>query len=866
MRELPAAFAALRSYPQFLLWRLIERGGEKPAKVPTDPRTLAVVNAHDRAYWVDADTAIAAASAHGLGVAFVLSADDPFFFVDFDDHILPDGSGWSELSTQIAAQFAGAAFEVSTSGRGFHILGQSLPMDHGCKNTPLRLELYTSGRFVALTGINATGDIGTDHTCALAALVADYFLPSAQPAEGSAPDWTDAAVPGWDGIKDDEELIAKALASTSGAAAFGGAATFAQLWHADADALARVYPPAKISEQYDASRADAALAQHLAFWTGGNPARIARLMERSSLRRDKWSREDYMQGTVLRACGLQRTYHGMRVDTPVPAANLPELVANTDKQRSYADTVRARALATATPEQATVLTAPTGAPTLASFWLDNQDRTPEQLVAKLAPITEAAPPARNLSTAPVVVSGFQYLTGELQQAHFAGCVYVKALHRVLTPDGGLLDPKQFKAVYGGYTFQMTDAGTKDSRNAWEAFTESQIVRWPRADSLCFRPDLPTGALIERDQQIQANCYVAIHPERKPGDVSRFLQHLAKVLPNEHDQQILLSYMAACVQYKGVKFQWAPLLQGTEGNGKTLFTRCVAAAIGRRYTHFPKAADIDNKFNGWLLNKLFIGVEDIYVPDHKREVIETLKPMITGGDGLEIQFKGADQITADICANFILNSNHKDAIRKTESDRRFCVFYTAQQCSADLARDGMTGSYFPDLYEWLRAGGYAAVTDYLLSYAIPDALNPATLCHRAPETSSTAEVIVASMGSVEQEILEAVAEGRPGFAGGWISSVALDQLLNQRQLGRKVPHNKRRELLQSMGYDWHPALYEGRVNNPTLIDGGKKPRLFVRTDSLLRQFTGPAEVADRYQRDQGAGALLSAGPTATAGAA
>ena len=177
-------------------------------------------------------------------------------------------------------------------------------------------------------------------------------------------------------------------------------------------------------------------------------------------------------------------------------------------------------------------------------------------------------------------------------------------------------------------------------------------------------------------------------------------------------------MAACVQHQGVKFQWAPLLQGTEGNGKTLFTRCVAAAVGRRYTHYPKAMDIDNKFNGWLMDKVFIGVEDIFVPDHRREVLETLKPMITGGDGLEIQLKGVDQITADVCANFMLNSNHKDAIRKTRNDRRFAVFFTAQQSAEDLARDGMAGDYFPNLYEWLRGGGYAAIAYFLSTYDIP----------------------------------------------------------------------------------------------------------------------------------------------------
>ena len=316
-----------------------------------------------------------------------------------------------------------------------------------------------------------------------------------------------------------------------------------------------------------------------------------------------------------------------------------------------------------------------------------------------------------------------------------------------------------------------------------------------------------------------------------------------------------AYMAACVQHQGIKFQWAPLIQGTEGNGKTLLSRCVAYAVGERFTHWPKAHDIANKFNAWMADKTFIGVEDIYVPEHKKEVIESLKPMITN-NRLEIQLKGVDQKTMWVCANFMLNSNHKDAVRKTQDDRRFSVFYTAQQSFEDVRRDGMGGTYFPDLYNWLKGtgkyagqpSGYAMVAQYLQDYAIPDELNPATSCHRAPETSSTEEAINASRGSIEQEILEAIDEGRPGFAGGWVSSAQLEKLLKDMRADRMIPPNKRRALMQSMGYDYHPGLPNGRTNNPIAFDGCK-PRLYAKVGHLNNQLEGPAAIVSSYESAQ-----------------
>ena len=190
----------------------------------------------------------------------------------------------------------------------------------------------------------------------------------------------------------------------------------------------------------------------------------------------------------------------------------------------------------------------------------------------------------------------------------------------------------------------------------------------------FRPDCKPGAIINgnvNDFSIQDDIV------SKQGDVSRFHDLMARLLPNERDREICVSYMAGIIQYQGIKSQWATLLQGVEGNGKTFLTRIVKAAVGKKYTHMPKADDIDNKFNAWMVGSILVGVEDIHVSSKKGDVLEALKPMITSYDGLEVQKKGRDQVTMDICANFMFNSNHKDAIRKTKKRQTFlCSLYGA----------------------------------------------------------------------------------------------------------------------------------------------------------------------------------------------
>lgn len=704
----------------------------------------------------------------------VILTGDGRFCIDIDGALLDDRT-WSPLATELCQTFAGCYVEVSNSGKGLHIFGYSPSIpDHASKNVPLHIELYSDARFICL-GSNAQGDMMHDASAALNSTVSLYFPPG---KHTQAAEWTTTHNPAACPIEDDARLIEKAYSSKgSVAAVFGSKATFRDLWERNVEVLSDAYPDT--DREYDGSSADAALAQHLAFWTGNNCERIERLMRQSALVRPKWdSHKSYMQRTITGACARQTTWYS--VGAPI------ELVK------------------------------------------------PTQVIE---------------SSAPVLRSGYQFIAGSQLVEHFTGCVYVAESHRVLTPNGQMLKSEQFNAMYGGYVFALDDSGEKTTKKAFEAFTENQCVMFPKVDRSTFRPDIAPGAIIEEDGLRHVNTYVPVSVPSVQGDVTPFLIHLQKLLPDDKDRNILVSYMAACVQYKGTKFKWAPLIQGVEGNGKTLFTMCVMAAIGERYSHMPPAQEIGEKFNAWLFDKIFIGVEDIYVPEQKIELIEVLKPMITG-ERLAKRAMQADQVMHRLCANFIFNSNHKNAVRKTANDRRFAIFYTAQQESVDIFRDNMDGDYFPKLYDWLkRGGGFAAVTHYLEHYDIPEQFNPATQCQRAPETSSTHEAVSASMGSVEQEVLEAIEEGRQGFCGGWVSSKALDNLLKAIRADRTVPVGKRRDMMRSLGYDWHPALKDGRVNNVIMIDGGK-PRLYIKVGHIHANLESPVDVARYYSAAQG----------------
>jgi hypothetical protein len=198
-------------------------------------------------------------------------------------------------------------------------------------------------------------------------------------------------------------------------------------------------------------------------------------------------------------------------------------------------------------------------------------------------------------------------------------------------------------------------------------------------------------------------------------------------------------------------------------------------------------------------------------------------------------------------NVLFATNHTDALPKTKDARRICPLFCAQQTEDDLVRDGMldanrcTSVYFDALYRWLESqDGYAITAGYLASYQIPDELNFAKRCKRAPRTTATDAAIQASMEPAAQEVVEAIESGDHGFRGGWIASHCLNILLDRSQRGRQVAKNIRRNILKALGYVPHPGLPDGRAPKP--LPDGQRPTLFVTAQHPTNHLKGVAVVA------------------------
>ena len=430
-----------------------------------------------------------------------------------------------------------------------------------------------------------------------------------------------------------------------------------------------------------------------------------------------------------------------------------------------------------------------------------------------------------------------FIPFEALSEYFKGCTYVKDLHMIHMPDETLVSPDQFKTQMSlGNVFTVDTLGKATTKNAWRAFQERS---YEAVDGTQYRPDKTDKSWTDRGRTYINTFRLWDESWFRAGDVTLFLKHLENILPVANDREILMGYLAACIQYPGKKFKWCPVIQGMEGNGKSFVAHALSVAMGGgEYVHTANASDLGNKFNGWLGSKLLAVVNDL-MPIHDVGTVGVLKRLITE-ETQEIQKKGKDQISSRVFANFIITSNYQDVVQKTATDRRFCALFTAQQKPGDLERSGLTEDYFVRLWDWFNnEGGAGAIAYYLKHYRIPPRQDPSRLSTTAPRTTSTDAAIEAARSPLEQLIRNAIEEEQPGFRGGWVSSIALRNLCKDR-------HAKQRAaILAVMGYVKHPALPQGAATSIVMREGGR-PKLYVLSGSPLARLT--TEVTKKFTDD------------------
>lgn len=292
-------------------------------------------------------------------------------------------------------------------------------------------------------------------------------------------------------------------------------------------------------------------------------------------------------------------------------------------------------------------------------------------------------------------------------------------------------------------------------------------------------------------------------------IKAFLRLLTLLLPRR-ERKIFFYYMAWIVQNEGTHMNWCPVIQGPQGAGKTMISEILRCVLGTENASSIDAHVLSTGFTGWAEGSVLKIIEEIRLPGERgsaHAIINSLKPYITN-HRVSIHRKGRDPFEIPNCSNFLMLTNHEDAIPIEAGDRRYFVAFTTPRNAEDVA--AMTARY-PDLFSSVFKAyteHAPALRGYLLEVEIPSSFKP---FGHAPDTEAKRTMRGNTLPSDEgalNEVLADVFEGGNG-EGGVVTTGALTQRLRQEYLATVKPA-RLGMLLRNAGWEKFAGNAQGKV--------------------------------------------------------
>lgn len=307
-----------------------------------------------------------------------------------------------------------------------------------------------------------------------------------------------------------------------------------------------------------------------------------------------------------------------------------------------------------------------------------------------------------------------------------------------------------------------------------------------------------------------NEYVPVDLERVPAGttdiVDRIKGHIAHLLPDPVEQDLVINYLAHNIQHPGEKIPWSIVLQGVQGDGKSLLAELMQITLGVRNVRIMNVQTLESPFTGWATGQCMTFIEELKLDNFRKyEVLNNLKPYISNPMVEEVK-KGKDPRTVLNTTNYFALTNFKDALPIDDNDRRYAILFSQWQ-SKDKLQAFMADNpdYYPSLYEAMRASG-GELLDWLATHPIPDSFRRMS---RAPDTNAKAQMQALSKSPGREALEDALEQfGNQVFEGEELNLTLLQQLVAHEQnmsvgAGPYEDFPKTRQLrnvLMDMGYE------------------------------------------------------------------
>ncbi len=339
-----------------------------------------------------------------------------------------------------------------------------------------------------------------------------------------------------------------------------------------------------------------------------------------------------------------------------------------------------------------------------------------------------------------------------------------------------------------------------------------ILRIPRVDSYRYDPANPHEVFLFDAGKRYINTYLPLYPEAEKDQAAEaeevISKHVDLLISESEYRALMLDWFCCLVQRPGQKIRWAPLLQGAMGCGKTVFAEMMRVVLGPTNVKLVDGSTLFDKFTGWSSGSQLAVLEEIRVVGTGRhQVMNMLKPRISN-DRITVRRMNVEAVEEPNTTNYLLLTNHQDAIAPSEDERRYFVVFSALQTRDQV--QAIPPDYYTKVYNTIqsKAGG---VRHFLENRKISSAFDPNG---HAPVTKYLQEMLGASASPLAASIREALEDGdHPLVRQDLVSVKSLRAVLETQNLDR-FSDQALSVILREMGFVWAGRIRLDQAHSST----------------------------------------------------
>lgn len=317
--------------------------------------------------------------------------------------------------------------------------------------------------------------------------------------------------------------------------------------------------------------------------------------------------------------------------------------------------------------------------------------------------------------------------------------------------------------------------------------------------------------------------------RDKQNIKRIKTHIAHLLTDPKEQRMFLDWISWVVQHPGQRLRYSIVLQGTQGDGKSFFGQLMRYVMGPPNVRFLNASALHSAFNGWAVGQCVTCIEEVSIKGEDRyKVLNDIKE-IMGNKEIGVTFKGKDPVTLRNTTNYLLFTNHQDAMPIDQSDRRYMVFFSQWQQKHELLEFmKQTPDYYVKLYGALSESA-PAIRKWLLEHEQGDEFDENGM---APETKAREIMIDCARPQFVKDLISTISEKEHHMICDDL--ISMDSVETHFEMNRYAmpAHVQASFMMRHAGYVWIGRI---RIDGRLVTFFSKFPRQYQVTETSANEY-------------------------------